>query len=409
MYRNVNLEKRMEIQMSHPTKANLQILWIVSFSHLIIDTTTAVVPALLPILQQNNELTYVQLSLVVFVVTVTGSLMQPVVGLFADKKPMPFLLPIGTIVTGIGLIGLSQVSSYYLILVTVGLIGIGAAVFHPEASRVAYLAAGNQKGLAQSIFQVGGNVGQSLGPLMVILLFIPFSQTGALWLMIPIIFMVVGLLWVARWHHQFNITKVKKKIPLYSGPNQYHALWLLVTFVIMRSWIHFGVASYLPLYLINVRGTSLAVAEIFAFIFLFAGAVGTFFGGYLSDWMSKKKILSYSMLATIPFTLFIPFLVGLLAYVNIFILGLLVFSSFAVTVVYAHQLVPGKIGLTSGLMLGFGIGAGGIGALLLGVIADYVGIVVVIQLLIVFPLIGFFLSLWLPADDKQKIEIQASS
>ncbi|WP_017727640.1 MFS transporter [Halalkalibacterium ligniniphilum] len=394
--------------MNHPTKVNLQILWIVGISHLIIDTTTAVVPALLPILQYNHGLTYFQLSLVVFVVTVTGSLMQPLIGLIADKKPIPLLLPISSVITGVGLIGLSQASSFYLILFMVGLIGIGAAIFHPEGSRVAYLSAGNRKGLAQSIFQVGGNVGQSLGPLMVILLFIPFGQKGALWFVLFSILMMLGLIRVACWCNQLNVSLSKKNLHSQNVAKQYKALGLLVIFVIMRSWIHFGVVSFLPLYLINDRGTSLAVAEIYAFVFLFAGALGTFLGGYLSDTISKKIILTYSMLVAIPFTLLIPFFEGLIAYVNIFLLGLLVFSSFAVTVVYAHQLVPGKIGLTSGLMLGFGIGAGGIGALLLGIIADFVGIVIVIQLLVIFPLVGFFLSLWLPSDNKQKVEMQVS-
>ncbi len=394
--------------MSHPTKANLQILWIISLSHLMIDTTTAVVPALLPILQSNIGLTYFQLSIVVLVVTVAGSLMQPVIGIITDKKPVPFLLPIGTAVIGVGLIGLSQASSYSMILVTVGLIGIGAAIFHPEGSRVAHLASGNKKGLAQSIFQVGGNVGQSIGPLMVILLFIPFGQKGALWLMLPTALMLIALTWIARWHQKLNITKAEKETKYQEGPKQYKALGLLVLFVTLRSWIHFGVASFLPLFLINVRGTSIAVAEIYAFIFLFAGAVGTFLGGYISDSISKKKILSYSMVFAIPFTLFIPFLEGALAYVNIFLLGLLVFSSFAVTVVYAHQLVPGRIGLTSGLMLGFGIGAGGIGATILGLLADYIGLVLVIQLLVIFPVIAVLLTFWLPSAGKN-VDIQINS
>ena len=395
--------------MNQPAKANLQILWIVSFSHLVIDMTTAVVPALLPIFQSKIDLTYFQLSLIVLVVTVTGSLAQPLIGLFADKRPTPFLLPIGTAIMGIGLIGLSQSSSYYLILFMVGLLGIGSAIFHPEGSRIAHLAAGNKKGLAQSIFQVGGNVGQSLGPLMVILLFIPFGQNGALWLMIPVVLMVLALFWIARWHQRLNVSKKKKAQPLQDGPKQYNALGILVVFVTMRSWIHFGVASFLPLYLINVRGTSLAVAEIYAFIFLFAGAVGTFLGGYISDWISKKKILIYSMILSVPFTILIPFIQGPIAYINIFILGLVVFCSFAVTVVYAHQLVPGNIGLTSGLMLGFGIGAGGIGAMLLGLLADYIGLALVIQLLVIFPLIAVLLTIWLPSDVKEKVEIKLNS
>lgn len=374
---------------------NYKILWIICFAHLLNDMVTAIVPAMLPLFKRSMELSYMQLGGIVFVATVSASFLQPLIGLFTDKRPMPYLLPVGALIAGFGVVGISQAMTYESVLLMVLLIGIGSAVFHPEASKVTHIAAGVRKGMAQSIFQVGGNAGQALGPLAIAMLFIPLGQAGALWFIVPSMLTIVSLSMVARWY-QLRIPEIAIKGKAMDGENQYGALTLLVVVVMMRSWIHSGIASFLPLYITEARGLSVATAQYYAFVFLLAGALGTFLGGALSDKFSERKILLFSMAGSIPFTLLIPFLDGWLLYVNTFVLGFISLSSFAVTVVYAQRLAPGKIGLVSGLMIGLAIGAGGVGATVLGFLADKIGLITVIEMLIIFPILGVVLGFKLP-------------
>jgi FSR family fosmidomycin resistance protein-like MFS transporter len=383
-----------------------KILWLVCLSHLINDTVTAIVPSLLPLFQKSMGLSYLQLGLIVAMSTVTASFLQPLTGILADKRPMPYLLPVGAALLCLGVLGLSQFDTYVPTLLMVGLIGVGSAVFHPEASRVAHAASGPRRGLGQSIFQVGGNFGQSLGPLMVALIFIPFGQHGAVAFAVLPLAAIFFLVYIARWYAA-NRPRGGKQAAAAVGESRYGALTLLVIIVVMRSWINSGISSFLPLYLVNVQHQSLGTAQYFNFVFLLAGAIGTFLGGMASDWFSKKKILSFSMYASIPFTLLIPYLNGVWLYLDVFLVGLISLCSFAVSVVYAQQLVPGKIGFVSGLMIGFAIGAGGVGATLLGGLADSIGIVRVIGLLTVFPLLGTVLAFWLPevgGDEAKRVQ-----
>ena len=380
-------------------KTHYRILWFVCIAHCINDLATAVVPALLPIFQQDMNLTYTQLGVIVFVATILASFLQPLIGIYADKKPSPYMLPLGAILVMLGVLGIAKAHSYTMVLLMVALIGIGSAVFHPEASRAAHAAAGPRRGLGQSIFQVGGNFGQSLGPLTVAWIFLPFGQGGAVgFAAFPLIALLL-LLIIARWY-KANGAQIKKRATEMTGDPRYGALALLVIITVTRSWINSGIGSFLPLYLINEQGKSIETAQYYTFVFLLAGAIGTFLGGMASDWFSKKKILVFSMIGAVPFTLLIPLLDGFWAYVNIFLLGLISLSSFAVTVVYGQQLVPNKIGFVSGLMIGFAIGAGGIGATVLGKLADSAGIVTVIELLAVFPVLGTILCFWLHDPDK---------
>ena len=382
-------------------KTHYRILWFVCIAHCINDLATAVVPALLPIFQQDMNLTYTQLGVIVFVATILASFLQPLIGIYADKKQSPYMLPLGAILVMLGVLGISKAHSYTMVLLMVALIGIGSAVFHPEASRAAHAAAGPRRGLGQSIFQVGGNFGQALGPLTVAWIFLPFGQGGAVgFAAIPLIALLL-LLIIARWY-KANGAQIKKRATEMTGDPRYGALALLVIITVARSWINAGIGSFLPLYLINEQGKSIETAQYYTFVFLLAGAIGTFLGGMASDWFSKKKILMFSMIGAVPFTLLIPLLDGFWAYVNIFLLGLISLSSFAVTVVYGQQLVPNKIGFVSGLMIGFAIGAGGIGATVLGKLADSVGIVTVIELLTIFPILGTILCFWLHDPDKHR-------
>ncbi|GAX89186.1 MFS transporter [Effusibacillus lacus] len=362
---------------------------------------------MLPVLQTDLGLNYAQLGIVVMVANITASFFQPALGYMTDKKPLPWLLPLAALFAGLGLSGIALADSFVEVLLMVVLIGLGSATFHPEGSRVAHLAAGPRKGLAQSIFQVGGNAGQAVGPLMIPLLFLPFGLKGAAWLLVPALLGAAALLIVARWYKHWTVTW-EKKGHAGAGTNHYGALALLVSVVSIRSWLHSGIASFLPLYYINVTGFNTATAEVYLFVFLMAGAIGTFVGGSLADRFSKRHILLFSMVGGVPFLLLIPYLTGLAGLINIFALGFICLSSFAVTVVYAQELVPGKVGMVSGLMIGFAIGAGGVGAAVMGYFANVLGITTLIELLLVFPILGWLLGVWLPKDGRKGTAASAS-
>lgn len=389
-------------------KTQFRILYFICASHFLIDMMTSVVPAMLPILQKGLSLSYSQLGIVVMAANITASLFQPVIGAVTDKQPRPWMLLAAALFAGFGIVGIALAHSYLQVLLIVTLIGLSSAAFHPEGSRVAHMAAGPRKGLGQSIFQVGGNAGQSMGPLMIPLLFTPFGLHGAYWLLFPVVLVSLTLLVVSRWYQQHAASQAKK-----TGSdnvvNRYWALVLLVVVVIMRSWIQSGINSFLQLFYIDVFGYSVDMASMYLFVFLMAGAIGTFVGGPLADRYSKKNLLIFSMLGSIPFILLVPHLTGVLALVNIFLFGFISLSSFAVTVVYAQEFVPGKVGMVSGLMIGFAIGAGGIGASIMGKLADVIGIAHLIQLLVVLPVLGWLLGSWLPKDQVRVAAADSSA
>jgi len=380
-------------------KPQLRILWRISLAHFLNDMFTSVVPALLPLVQKLLGLAYVQVGVVVMVANVTSSLLQPVVGAWTDRRPLPQLMPVAFLVTGAGLVALAVTESYGELLAAVALIGIGSAVFHPESSRVAHLAAGTRKGLAQAIFQVGGNAGQAVGPLLVPLLFLPFGLYGGFGLAAVTAFGAAVLVPVARWMRMRSPQRAEGTAAA-SPRAAYGALALLVAVVTMRSWIHSGVASFAPLYQVDVLNVSLSEAEVNLFLFLFAGALGTFLGGPLSDRIGRKNVVLTSMIGAVPFLLLLPYTTGAWTSFVLFLLGLVSLCSFAVTVVYAQQLVPGRVGMVSGLMIGLAIGAGGIGSALLGVVADRWGLDALLRGMVLLPLIGFLLALPLPDDRR---------
>lgn len=389
-------------------QTQFKILYIVSAAHFLQDLLTSIVPAMLPVLHEKLALDYARLGMVVMVANITASFFQPALGYLTDRKPIPWLLPLAALLAGLGLTGIARSDSFADILLMVILIGLGSATFHPEGSRVAHLAAGPRKGLAQSIFQVGGNAGQAVGPLMIPLLFLPFGLKGAYWLLIPALLGVAALAVVARWCKNWAGNRKKAK-PALAGRAQYGALALLVGVVTLRSWIHSGISSFLPLYYINETGMSKENAEYYLFAFLLAGAVGTFFGGPLGDRFGKKNVLLFSMAGSIPFMVLLPYLTGFWALVNVFLVGFVSLSSFAVSVVYAQEMAPGKVGMVSGLMIGFAIGAGGVGAAVMGYFANLVGIAALIQLLLAVPVLGWLLGIRLPKDRSKKAAVSVSA
>lgn len=400
--------------MSASNQTVYRILFAVSLVHLLNDSLQAVIPATLPILQKNLSLTYSQLGIILLVINIVSSILQPLIGYVTDLKPQPFLLPVAMLVSGLGMVGIAFADNYYTVLIAVALVGVGSAVFHPEASRVAYLAAGPRRGLAQSIFQVGGNGGQALAPLMTAWFFVAFGQLGAAWFTLPAALALCVMIYLAFWYsHQNRQTKKQlKPVELNNRKGRMIALGLLILFVSVRSWVSAGFQAFYPLYLIDVKHLPYNEAQYYTFTFLMAGAIGTFFGGPLADRFGKRNLMVLSTLGALPFTLCMPFAHGFWAYPLLFVGGLILLSSFSVTVVYAQELLPGRIGTVSGLIIGLAFGMGGIGSYFLGILSDLQGLSFVITLCSILPVIGF-LGLLLPKDTTiqkwEQARIQAAS
>jgi FSR family fosmidomycin resistance protein-like MFS transporter len=384
------------------------VLYAISGSHLINDSIQSVVQAMNPIFEQHLHLTFAQIGWIAFVLNMTSSVMQPVFGNFADRKATPFLLPAGMSISTLGLIGFALSSNFYLILISVFLIGIGSAVFHPEGSRVAYMAAGSKRGLAQSIYQVGGNFGQSLAPVFTAFIFVPLGQKGALAFVAVTAAGIILLTFVSRWYKgQLQTAAFSRKgknartngTPIH--PKVKAALVLLVFLVFARSWYVAGINNFYQFYLIEDYGVTVRHAQLYVFIFMFAGVLGTFFGGPLADRFGRRNILAASMLGAAPLTLVLPYVPLPLVIPIFFLIGFIMLSSFSVAVVYAQELLPKKVGMVSGLIVGLAFGMGAVGAVALGTLGDMYSIRFVMILCSLLPLAGIFTWL-LPSDDKVK-------
>ncbi|MEH7414226.1 MFS transporter [Neobacillus drentensis] len=383
-----------------------KILFIIGLCHLLNDAIQAVVPAMFPILEKSMGLSFTQLGIIAFSLNMVSSVMQPIVGFYTDKKPMPFALPIGLTFTLFGILGLGFAGNFTLIVLSVIFIGLGSAVFHPEGSRVAYMAAGSRRGLAQSIYQVGGNTGQALAPVITALVLVPLGQIGASWFTIVAAMAVILLIYIANWYQQRLLVapRVKKK-DLNKDKSQglskevKNTLVLILLLIFARTWYTSGITNFYTFYAIKEYALSIKESQVFLFAFLVAGAIGTFFGGPLSDRFGKKSIISFSMLATVPFSILIPHVPPTLAFIFLVLTGFILMTSFSVTVVYAQELVPGKIGTMSGLTVGLAFGMGAIGSVGLGSIADWIGLQSMITWLGVLPLLGLIAFL-LPSDQK---------
>ncbi|NGQ95372.1 MFS transporter [Brevibacillus sp. SYP-B805] len=385
--------------MSSSNATVYRILFSISIVHLLNDSLQSVIPALLPILKNNLSLSYFHLGVILLVMNVTASVLQPFIGYFTDKAPRPLILPLAMLISGTGMVGIAMAEHYYTVLLAVALVGIGSAIFHPEASRVAHMASGPRRGLGQSIFQVGGNTGHSLAPVMTALIFAPLGQGGAYWFVIPAGIGLCVLMYVAYWYAgQQRAGKAKSGASGYSHRSRrLIALGLLVVIVSVRSWIYAAYQSFYPLFLIDVMGESLSHAQVYTFLFLLAGAIGTFFGGPIADRFGKRNLLIISLLGAFPFALLIPHVTGSLAYLLLFLDGLILLCSFSVTVVYAQELLPGRIGTVSGLMIGLAFGMGGIGASVLGRLADWQGLSFIMLLCALMHMVGL-LGFLLPKD-----------
>lgn len=371
----------------------MKIVGAVAFAHLLNDLIQAVLPAIYPMLKANFALSFAQVGLISFVYQITGSLLQPWIGLYTDKHPKPYLLPLGMMVTLCGILLLAFSPSFTVLLLASALIGVGSATFHPEASRVARMASGGRFGTAQSTFQVGGNTGTAIGPLLAALIIVPFGQHAVAWLVVFSLLAIWVLFGVSRWtiSHAKNsfAAKVNQTQTKLHGRQLIIALTTISVLMFAKFTYIASISNYFTFYLIQKFQISLQTAQLHLFVFLAAVALGTFAGGPIGDRIGRKAVIWVSFVGMAPFALMMP-------YANLFwttvlsvITGLVLSSAFAAMVVYAQEAVPGRVGMISGLMFGLMFGVSGIAAAGLGHLADVNGIEWVFGLCSFLPLLGF--------------------
>lgn len=372
------------------------ILFAISFSHLLNDLIQSVIPAVYPLLKDNYALTFTQIGIITLVFQLTASLLQPFVGLYTDKKPNPRSLALGMLFSFTGLLCIAFATNFYYILASVSLIGMGSSIFHPEASRVAHLASGGKKGLAQSIFQVGGNAGSSAGPLLAALVVIPFGQKYIGWFGILAILGMILLTYVGRWYQQNMQLKAATKkttetpapVAVISKNRVIVSIIILLVLIFSKYFYMASMTSYFTFYLIEKFQVTVQQSQVYLFTFLAAVAAGTILGGPLGDRYGRKLIIWISILGVAPFTLLLPHMSLLGTVILAVIIGVIIASAFSAILVYATDLIPGKVGLVAGLFFGFAFGMGGIGSAVLGWLADKASIEYVFSVCAYLPLIG---------------------
>jgi FSR family fosmidomycin resistance protein-like MFS transporter len=386
------------------------ILLTISFSHLLNDTIQSLIPSIYPLVKDSLHLTFSQVGLITLTFQLAASLFQPLVGVYTDRKPQPFSLATGMCFTLTGLILLSQANHYAILLISVGLIGTGSSIFHPEASKVAYMAAGNKRGLAQSIFQVGGNAGSSLGPLLAALIIVPFGQSSILWFSLLALLAILVLFRVGGWY-KTNIHRIKgkKKIqivnehPSLSSKRIFFSIVILLLLIFSKYFYIASITSYYTFYLIDKFHVSVQSAQVYLFIFLFSVAAGTLIGGPVGDHFGRKYVIWFSILGVAPFTLILPYASLFWTCILTVFIGVILASAFSAILVYAQELLPGKIGLISGLFFGFAFGMGGLGSALLGALADHTSIEHVYRICAYLPLIGLLTGFLPDIGGKKKL------
>ncbi len=371
------------------------ILFAISFSHLLNDLIQSVIPAVYPLLKENYVLSFTQIGIITLVFQLTASILQPFVGLYTDKNPNPKSLAIGMFFSLLGLLCLAYASNFYYILASVAFIGMGSSIFHPEASRVAHMASGGKKGLAQSIFQVGGNAGSASGPLLAALIVIPFGQKYIGWFGVMAVLGMIILTIVGKWYQQNMQSKVAKKsntiANIHSPFSRNKIIFSIVILMILifSKYIYMAsMTSYFTFYLIDKFHVTVQQSQIYLFAFLASIAVGTILGGPLGDRYGRKLIIWVSILGAAPFTLILPHVGLTMTIILAILIGLIISSAFSAILVYATDLIPGKVGLVAGLFFGFAFGMGGIGSAVLGWLADKTSIEYVYQICAYLPLIG---------------------
>jgi len=382
-----------------PLKPAFAVLGAVSFSHFLNDLMQSLIPSIYPILKANYALDFGQIGLITMAFMFTSSLLQPLVGLYTDRNPRPYSLAFGMAFTFAGLILLSAAHHYLLILVAAALVGTGSAIFHPESSRIARLASGGRFGFAQSVFQIGGNFGSAIGPLLAALIVVPLGQGSVAWFSL-VAALAIAILWrIGSWYKPRIVPHKAAKAAAHTGTLPrgvtFFALTILVVMVFSKTFYMASIGSYYTFYLMHKFNLPTQTAQLYLFLFLGANAAGVFFGGPLGDRFGRKYVIWLSILGALPFTIALPH-AGLFwsAILSVFI-GFIMSSAFPAIVVYAQELVPHRLGMISGLFFGFTFGIGGVGAAVLGQIADLKGIDFVYQVCAFLPAIGL-LAVFLP-------------
>jgi FSR family fosmidomycin resistance protein-like MFS transporter len=389
-------------------QTRFNVLGALSCAHFLNDMMQSLIIAIYPILKGEFQLSFVQIGLITLTYQICASLLQPAIGLYTDKHPKPYSLSVGMAFTLVGMITMAYAASYNGVLMAAALIGTGSAVFHPESSRIARLASGGRHGLAQSIFQVGGNGGAAMGPLLAAWIILPRGQTSMAWFALAALAAIILLARVGTWykHQHLNRSKSGVKTAAVSPVSPRTAAWsvaILVLLVFSKYFYVASISSYYSFFLIEKFHVSVRSAQIHLFVFLLAMALGTLFGGPLGDRIGRKRVIWVSILGIAPFALLLPYADLLWTGILTFVIGLILSSAFSAIVVFAQELIPGKVGAVSGLFFGFAFGIGGIGAALLGVVADRYGIEYVYKICAFLPLLGC-VAAFLPNIESVKTE-----
>jgi FSR family fosmidomycin resistance protein-like MFS transporter len=384
----------------------MPVLLAISFCHLLNDTIQSLISAIYPIVKESFHLSFTQIGFITFTFQCTASLLQPCVGFYTDRNPRPYSLAMGMMITLVGVFLLAFAWQYSLILVSVGLLGIGSAIFHPESSRLARLASGGRHGFAQSLFQVGGNAGSSFGPLLAALVITGHGQRSIVGFSVLALTAAVVLFKVGSWYKKHLFQLKNKPRPAHRSPvprkTVILSLGILVALTFSKYIYLVSLSSYYTFYLINKFHVSVAGSQLYLFLFLFAVAAGTFMGGPLGDHFGRKYIIWGSILGVAPFTLLLPHVSLFWTAVLTVIIGLILASAFSVILVYATELVPGNVGMISGLFFGMAFGFAGIGSAALGKLADHTSIAFVFKVCAWLPLIGLLTAFLPNIESKRK-------
>jgi FSR family fosmidomycin resistance protein-like MFS transporter len=385
------------------------ILVSLSLCHFLNDMNQSLVPAIYPILKTSYRLDYGQIGLITLAFQLTASMLQPVVGMVTDKRPTPFSLPVAMGCSLAGLLLLSAANSYHLILLAAAMVGVGSSVFHPESSRVARMASGGRYGFAQSLFQLGGSAGSAMGPLLAAFIVVPRGQGAIAWFSAAALLAIMVLTYVSSWYARHPAMQARRGKRAAAAPavsplppaKVAMAIGVILILLFSKNVYTSSLSSYYTFYLIQKFGLSVQNAQYMLFAFLGAVAVGTFAGGPIGDRFGRKPVIWFSILGAFPFALMLPyaglFWTGALSIA----IGLILASAFSAIIVYAQELMPGRVGLVAGLMFGFSFGLGGLGAAALGRVADIVGIEAVYRVCSFLPLIGLMTAL-LPDIERKK-------
>ncbi len=382
-------------------------LGAISFSHFLNDMMQSLIISIYPLLKGEFHLSFAQIGVITLTYQICASLLQPLIGVYTDKHPQPYSLSLGMCFTLVGMVTLAFAPNYMSVLAAAALIGAGSSIFHPESSRIARLASGGQHGLAQSIFQVGGNAGSAMGPLLAAWIIIPQGQGSLAWFAIAALVAIGVLARVGAWYKRQHIDRPRAVAPhaaaatLLSRRRIAWSVFILVVLIFSKFFYTASISSYYAFFLIEKFHVSVRSAQIHLFVFLLAMALGTLLGGPLGDRIGRKRVIWVSILGIAPFTLILPYVDLMWVGVLTFIIGLILSSAFSAIVVFAQELMPGNVGAVSGLFFGFAFGIGGIGAAALGSLADRHGIEYVYQVCAYLPLLGM-VAAFLPNIEHRK-------